>query len=213
LTLALPVVIIYTFVVHNHSAASSTLPFTQRPGQAGSLAPVIRCARQSDVDQIHDLVSQYVADGSMLPRTPEQIALNIDNYVVAVRRGRVVACAALEEYSPSLAEVSSVAVLRSEQGNGLGTQVVLGIERLARARDVDEIFALSLTDRFFLALDYAPTAVSRYPEKLSRYEVLSNAGVNLVPKRCFQKNLSGEWRVVEMASNPAEKKQRARRAS
>lgn len=147
----------------------------------------------------------------MLPRTPEQIALNVDNYVVAVKRGRVVACAALEEYSPSLAEVSSVAVARSEQGNGLGTQVVLGVERLARARDVEEIFALSLTDRFFLALEYVPTAISRYPEKLSRYEVLSSAGVNLVPKQCFQKKLGGDWTMAEM--KPTGKTQRARRAS
>ncbi len=147
----------------------------------------------------------------MLPRTPEQIALNVDNYVVAVKRGRVVACAALEEYSPSLAEVSSVAVARSEQGSGLGTQVVLGVERLARARDVDEIFALSLTDRFFLALDYQPTAISRYPEKLSRYEVLSSAGVNLVPKQCFQKKLGGDWTMAEV--KPSGKTHRARRAS
>ena len=149
----------------------------------------------------------------MLPRTPEQIALNIDNYVVAVKRGRVVACAALEEYSPSLAEVSSVAVSPSEHGNGLGTQVVLGIERLARARDVEEIFALSLIDRFFLGLDYTLTEISRYPEKLSRYEVLTNAGVSLVPKNCFQKNLGGDWKMMEVASKPSEKKQRARRAS
>jgi len=204
-------VIIYSFIVHNHSAPSTTLSFTQRPGQAGSQAPVVRPARRADVEQIHELVSQYVADGSMLPRTPEQIALNVDNYVVAVKHGRVVACAALEEYSPSLAEVSSVAVARSEQGNGLGTQVVLGIERLARARDVEEIFALSLTDRFFLALDYQQTAISRYPEKLSRYEVLSSAGVNLVPKQCFQKKLGGDWTMAEV--KPSEKTQRARRAS
>lgn len=203
--------IIYSFIVHNHSAPSTTLSFTQRPGPAGSQAPVVRPARRADVEQIHELVSQYVADGSMLPRTPEQIALNVDNYVVAVKHGRVVACAALEEYSPSLAEVSSVAVARSEQGNGLGTQVVLGIERLARARDVEEIFALSLTDRFFLALDYQQTAISRYPEKLSRYEVLSSAGVNLVPKQCFQKKLGGDWTMAEV--KPSEKTQRARRAS
>jgi amino-acid N-acetyltransferase len=204
-------VIIYSFIVHNHSASSTTLPFTQRPGQAGAQAPVVRAAHRADVEQIHELVSQFVADGSMLPRTPEQIALNIDNYVVAVKAGRVVACAALEEYSPSLAEVSSVAVSPSEHGNGLGTQVVLGIERLARARDVDEIFALSLIDRFFLALDYAPTAISRYPEKLSRYEMLENAGVNLVPKRCFQKTLGGDWKMAELVTEPA--KVRARRAS
>ena len=201
--------IIYSFIVHNHSTISTTLSFAQRSGLTDPLATVIRPARRTDAEQIHQLVSQFVADGSMLPRTLGQIALSIDNYVVAVKGQRVVACAALEEYSPSLAEVSSVAVTPSEHGNGLGTQVVLGIERLARARGIGEIFALSLIDRFFLALDYAPTAISRYPEKLSRYETLSNAGVNLVPKRCFQKNLETGW---TMTRRPSES-QRALRAS
>jgi amino-acid N-acetyltransferase len=128
----------------------------------------------------------------MLPRTQEQLAMNIDNYIVATVNGRVVACAALEEYSPSLAEVSSVAVARSEHGNGLGTDVVLGVERLARARDINELFALSLSDRFFLSLDYEATSISRYPEKLARYEKLQANGVEIVPKRCFQKVL-GTW--------------------
>jgi N-acetylglutamate synthase-like GNAT family acetyltransferase len=189
---------------------STTLSFNPRPSHDG-LEAVVRPARRTDVDQIHALVSQYVADGSMLPRTAEQIALNIDNYMVVEKSGRIVACAALEEYSPSLAEVSSVAVSKDEHGNGLGTQVVLGVERLARARDIEEIFALSLTDRFFLAMDYTPTAISRYPEKLSRYESLASVGVEIVPKRCFNKRLAGEWVVAERPAVPLRK--RARRAS
>ena len=132
----------------------------------------------------------------MLPRTLEQVAMNIDNYVVATVGGRVVACAALEEYSPSLAEVSSVAVAKSEHGNGLGTDVVLGVERLARTRDINELFALSLSDRFFLSLDSEATSISRYPEKLARYEKLQANGVEIVPKRCFQKVL-GTWDSAE----------------
>jgi amino-acid N-acetyltransferase len=112
----------------------------------------------------------------------------------------VVACAALEEYSPSLAEVSSVAVDPSQHGQGLGSQVVLGVERLARARDIEELFALSLTDKFFLSLSYEATTISCYPEKLARYDTLSRSGVEIVPKRCFQKTLGKSWtapRLVE----------------
>jgi N-acetylglutamate synthase-like GNAT family acetyltransferase len=203
-------VLIYTLFVHNQSAFSEPLPF-RLVGDSATPGPVVRAARRADVDQIHALVSQYVADGSMLPRTAEQIALNLDNYMVVEKAGRVVACAALEEYSPSLAEVSSVAVSKDEHGNGLGTQVVLGVERLARARDIEEIFALSLTDQFFLAMDYTPTAISRYPEKLSRYALLASAGVEIVPKRCFNKRLAGEWVVAERPAVPLRK--RARRAS
>jgi amino-acid N-acetyltransferase len=206
-------VIIYTFAVHNHSVGPASLSFAQHSGLAGAQAPVIRPASRADVEQIYDLVKGYVAEGLMLPRTPEQIALNIESYVVAVKGGRVVACAALEEYSPSLGEVSSVAVSREEHGNGLGTQVVLGVERLARVRDIDEIFALSLTDNFFLALDYSPTPISRYPEKLSRYGVLTTSGVEVVPKRCFQKKLGNNWQLPQLLGGPAPKPKRALRAS
>ncbi|HWL39361.1 MAG TPA: GNAT family N-acetyltransferase [Gemmatimonadaceae bacterium] len=173
---------------------------------------MVRRAAPGDVDQITDLVAQYSAQGLMLPRTAQQIAACIDNYVVATDAGgHVLGCAALEEYSPSLAEVSSVAVAASEHGRGLGTQVVLGVERLARARDIDEIFALSLTDNFFLSLSYKPTTISRYPEKLQRYEVLARAGVEIVPKRCFQKVLDKSWRtpqLVEQVAAPAAKKRK-----
>ena len=124
----------------------------------------------------------------------------------------MIACAALEEYSPSLAEVSSVAVAPLHHGKGLGTQVVLGVERLARARDIDELFALSLTDNFFLSLSYSPTTISRYPEKLARYDTLSKSGVEVVPKRCFQKVLEKAWsvpRLVEQTATPARRKRKA----
>src|SRR6267378_7153548 len=155
---------------------------------------MVRRALRPDAPQILELVSQYAAQGLMLPRTLQEIAARIDNYVVATdAAGHVVACAALEEYSPSLAEISSVAVALSHHGQGLGSQVVLGVERLARARDIEELFALSLTDNFFLSLSYKPTPISRYPEKLARYDILSKSGVEIVPKRCFQKVLGKTW--------------------
>jgi len=164
---------------------------------------MVRRAVRADAPQILDLVAQYATQGLMLSRRLDEIAARIDNYVVATDgTGRVIACAALEEYSPSLAEVSSVAVAPAHHGRGLGSQVVLGIERLARARDIEELFALSLTDNFFLSLSYKPTTVSRYPEKLARYETLTRSGVEIVPKRCFQKALGRSWptpQLVEQA--------------
>ncbi|HEY1951289.1 MAG TPA: GNAT family N-acetyltransferase [Gemmatimonadaceae bacterium] len=173
--------------MHNFPASSET----SRAAHGADDAPTtVRRATRADVAQILELVSQYAAEGLMLPRTFEQIAARVDSYVVSADvSGHVVACAALEEYSPSLAEVASVAVAASHQGKGLGSQVVLGVERLARSRDIEELFALSLTDNFFLSLAYKPTTISRYPEKLARYDTLTRAGVEIVPKRCFQKEL------------------------
>jgi amino-acid N-acetyltransferase len=201
----------YTFCVHNQPTAQRpTIPLPHNRRAAAK--PTIRRASRSDVGQIFDLVSQFSAQGLMLPRTAEQIAAKIDSYVVAAdESGRVVACAALEEYSPSLGEVSSVAVAPSHHGEGLGTQVVLGVERLARARDIDELFAMSLNEQFFVGLSYTATSISRYPEKLARYDVLSKAGVPIVPKTCFQKMLGKSWsapRLVEKTTARARGKKR-----
>ena len=199
---------IYTFLVHNFPITSSVTLSLSKPTSA--IAALVRRAVRADAPQILELVARYAAQGLMLPRTLDQIAARIDNYVVATdRSGRVIACAALEEYSPSLAEVSSVAVAPAHHGRGLGSQVVLGIERLARARDIEELFALSLTDNFFLSLSYKPTTVSRYPEKLARYETLTRSGVEIVPKRCFQKELGKSWsapRLVEQSATVQQKR-------
>jgi amino-acid N-acetyltransferase len=171
---------------------------------------MVRRALRADAPQILELVAQYAAQGLMLTRTLDEIAARIDSYVVATDENRrVIACAALEEYSPSLAEVSSVAVAPAHHGGGLGSQVVLGIERLARSRDIEELFALSLTDNFFLSLSYKPTTISRYPEKLARYEALSRSGVEIVPKRCFQKVLGRSWPAPQLVEQVPTVRQRA----
>ena len=199
--------IIYTFTVHKIPKVA--VPLRGLSKQQEAAPELVRRAKRADAGQILELVSPYAAQGLMLPRTLDQIASRIDNYVVATDgAGRVLACAALEEYSPSLAEVSSVAVAPSQHGKGWGTQVVLGVERLARARDIDEVFALSLTDNFFLSLGYKPCTVSRYPEKLARYDVLAKEGVEIVPKRCFQKTLDKTWSAPRLVETEVTSKRR-----
>ncbi len=204
--------IIYTFRVHNNHSASD-LPFAPTDNTGDLARPWVRAATSADIDGIAELVSCFVAEGLMLPRTSSTIGVNIHNYIVAVAPSGIVACAALNEYSPSLAEVSSVAVARSHHGSGLGTQVVLGVERLARARGIAELFALSLSSKFFLSLGYRTTDIENYPEKLARYDSLAATGLQIVPKPCFQKVLGTAWQLPQLMKASAGPAERARRAS
>lgn len=129
----------------------------------------VRAARTSDVSGIASLISGYARERVMLPRSTESIALTLDSFVVAVdARGRVMACGALKEYSPSLAEVASLAVAPEAHGRGLGRAIVAELESLAEVRGIGELFALTLTPRFFEAVGYAETDRARYPEKIRR---------------------------------------------
>jgi amino-acid N-acetyltransferase len=130
---------------------------------------VLRSARACDISGIESLINGYADERLMLPRTAESIELALDDFIVATdAHGHVLACGALKMYSPSLAEVASVAVARKMHGRGLGTMVVTEVERLADARGVAELFAITLTPHFFESLGYEWSDRSLYPEKLRR---------------------------------------------
>ncbi len=129
----------------------------------------LRMAQPADVAAIVALVNGYASDAVMLPITAERVTMGLDDFVVAADvRGRVRACGALTEYSPSLAEVASLAVARDAHGGGLGRRVVAELEALARMRGIDELFALTMTAAFFEAVGYVVTERTRYPEKIRR---------------------------------------------
>jgi N-acetylglutamate synthase-like GNAT family acetyltransferase len=129
----------------------------------------IRSARPGDVEDIVSLVNAYATEGLMLPRHADDVLAALDDYVVVVDdHDRVLACGAVREYSPSLAEVSAIAVSREAQGRGLGRHIVQAVEALARRRGIGEVFALTLAPRFFEALGYRVVDRTRYPEKMRR---------------------------------------------
>jgi len=182
----------YALLVHKVSVAATRKAARRRPRPqlVVGAQPIIRRAQLVDVLQICALVNGYAAEKLMLPRTNQQIALDLDNYVVEVTDGgQVLACAAIDEYSPSVAEIASVAVDRTRHGVGLGSQVVRAAEAVAQRRGYDTIFAMSLADKFFLSLGYEVATLGQFPEKAARYEQLTASGIDIVPKRCFQKKL------------------------
>jgi N-acetylglutamate synthase-like GNAT family acetyltransferase len=129
----------------------------------------LRTAQPADVAAIVALVNGYALDEVMLPITAERVVLALDDFIVAVNeRGRVRGCGALKEYSPSLAEVASLAVARDARGDGLGKLLVAELETLARMRGIDELFALTMTAGFFQRAGYVITERARYPEKIRR---------------------------------------------
>lgn len=136
---------------------------------AEQLSVRYRSARPMDVPAIAALINDYAARGVMLPKSLDTIALSLDDFIVAAdQTDRLLGCAAIREYSPSVAEVGSVAVVDRAHGTGIGRELVGRVEHLARCRGVRQLVALTLTPRFFEALGYAVVERSQFPEKLAR---------------------------------------------
>jgi N-acetylglutamate synthase-like GNAT family acetyltransferase len=162
-------------------------------------APRIRRATSADADAIARLNNHFADQHLMLRRTPEIITLACDDYVVAVdERGRILACGALKEYSPSVGEVAAIAVAPEAQGLGLGRRIVDAVEGLARKRGIPEVFALTLAPAFFEALDYHRVDRARYPEKIRR-DCIGCARRFACNETCFAKSL----REVRVEALPA----------
>jgi N-acetylglutamate synthase-like GNAT family acetyltransferase len=159
---------------------------------------VVRRARLEDVEPIVRLVGAFADEALMLRRTPEMVELAIDDYVVGVDPwGRVVACGALKEYSPSVAEVAAIAVSRDVHGQGVGRAIVAAVEALAVKRGTFDVFALTLQPAFFAAIGYQRVDRARYPEKIRR-DCLACARRFACDEFCFAKNLQVD------ASSPVE---------
>jgi len=149
----------------------------------------LRRARATEAEAIAALNNHFADQQLMLRRTPQMIALAIDDYVVAVDdRGRILACGALKEYSPSVAEVAAIAVAPEAQGHGLGRRVVDAVESLARKRGIPKVFALTLEPEFFEALGYLRVDRARFPEKIRR-DCIGCARRFACNETCFEKAL------------------------
>ena len=156
----------------------------------------VRRARVQDAEAISRLNNTFANEGQMLKRTPETIALAIDDYVVVQNTsGELLACGALKEYSPSVAEIAAIAVSREAHGKGLGRAIVSAVEALARKRGIYDVFALTLQPEFFSAIGYLRVDRARYPEKIRR-DCLGCARRFACNETCFAKNLMLEEIVL-----------------
>ncbi len=129
----------------------------------------VRPAEVGDIEAIVDLVNGYAAEAIMLYRSYDSVMLTLRDFVVAVdQNNTVLACGSLKEYSPSVAEVASIAVVRDAHGLGLGRAIVAAVENLANKRGIYDLCAFTTTPQFFESLGYAVVDRSKYPEKIRR---------------------------------------------
>jgi N-acetylglutamate synthase-like GNAT family acetyltransferase len=155
----------------------------------------IRRAAREDAPAMAQLIGEFADEALMLRRTPEIIEQSIDDYFVAARGRTLVACGALREYSPSVAEIAAIAVSREMHGRGVGRAIVAAVEQLALKRAVYDVFALTLNPAFFAAIGYQRVDRARYPEKIRR-DCLACARRFACNEVCFAKNLRAGLRAA-----------------
>jgi N-acetylglutamate synthase-like GNAT family acetyltransferase len=147
-------------------------------------------ANETDIQDIVALNNSYSTQGLTLKRSEEFVYAHLADFrVLRDADGGIVGCAALDEYSPSVVELISLAVSQDEQGVGHGKALIKAIEQLARKRGYGELFSVSFSDELFLACGFSRSALSKYPEKIARYERIDRSELQVGEKHCFTKRL------------------------
>ncbi len=147
-------------------------------------------ASEADVPAIVALNNQFSADGLTLPRTEDFVAQHLSDYrIVRGPDGTPWGQVALDEYSPSLCELVSLAVAPAAQGKGLGKHLIAAAVDLATRRGFPQLFAVSLADTLFLGAGFTQSSIDQFPEKIWRYRAISRSELSIGKKFLFVRDL------------------------
>jgi amino-acid N-acetyltransferase len=148
---------------------------------------------ERDIAAIAALNNLFAPEGKTLHRTPQFVEEHLADYrVIRSEKGRIVGCVAIDEYSPSLAELVGLAVHPSARGRGYGVMLIEEIADLARSRGYDELFATSFSERIFEACGFTKVTLDEFPEKVLRYTRIDRTEVEMAEKHCFTRILRGD---------------------
>jgi amino-acid N-acetyltransferase len=112
-----------------------------------------------------ELINGYAARAIMLPRTEFEMSENIRDFAVVTAGDRIAGCAALHFYTPTSAEVRSLAVDPAWKGHGLGRMLVADLETEAREHALSTLFAFTYVPDFFRKMGYTEVDRGELPLK------------------------------------------------
>lgn len=127
-----------------------------------------RKATFADVDEIHELIAGYAAQGVMLPKPHSTLYETLREFVVAeeVSTKKIVGVGALHLTWNELAEVRSMAVHADFSRRGIGSAIVKKLLEEGRAVGVKNFFTLTYRPDFFGSLGFTRTTKESLPHKI-----------------------------------------------
>ena len=148
------------------SRRAAVRPSRSRARVSMTRPPIVRAATAADVDAIQALIDRHVADGRLLPRRREEIAVHVSRFVVAVHGRRVVGCADLAPLSRNVAEIRSLVVGSAARSRGIGRQLVDELALRAAASGFETLCAFTHVAGYFIRMGFSIVPHTWLPEKI-----------------------------------------------
>ena len=119
-----------------------------------------------DAEAICALIEQYSGDGTLIPRSLNEVCENVRDFTVVVDRGRIVGCGALHLYGAHLTEIRSICVLPEVKGQGAGAMLVDALLREARHHKVGCVCLFTRIPEFFARFGFRMARREELPDKI-----------------------------------------------
>ena len=135
---------------------------------SAAAALVFRQAVRSDAEAIHRLIADNLEAGHLLPRTLDDVTVNIARFTVAVVADAVIGCAELAPLSPVVAEVRSLVVTERSRGQHIGPRLVSHLASEGATRGFSTLCAFTHDPSHFVRLGFTIVPHVWVPEKIER---------------------------------------------
>ena len=125
----------------------------------------LRQATAEDAGGLLRLIAPMEASGALVPRSREQLELEIEHYSVMLRDGMIIACCALMPYpDEAIGEVACVAVLPEYRAQGRAEALLAQVEKRARRMGLNRLFALTTqAPHWFVERGFAQAGLDDLP--------------------------------------------------
>ncbi len=139
-----------------------------------------RSATIDDVGGILKLIKPLEESGILVKRSRERLENEISQFIVIVRDGMIIACAALYLYpEDGTAELACVATHPDYRGKNRGERILDEVKLRAKQSGINEIFVLTtVTAHWFLEQGFQPSDITALPSvKKELYNFQRNSKV------------------------------------
>lgn len=129
---------------------------------------ILRSATPEEAGALHELIASHAKEGHLLPRSLDELTCRAPRFVVAIDRGRIVACAELAPLSGAVAEVRSLVVHRDARHAGVGRRLLDELQRRARRDGFTRLCAFTHEPGYFVRLGFSIVPHTWVPEKIAQ---------------------------------------------
>lgn len=128
---------------------------------------MLRKAKLEDAKKIQALINNFARKNLMLARSLNEIYENLRDFWVYAKNNKILGCCALHFIGwENLAEIKSLAVSKSEQHRGIGTQLISACLDEAKKIGAKKAFVLTYIPGYFKRFGFKKTSHAKLPHKI-----------------------------------------------